>query len=256
MHNVKPKKHLGQHFLTDKVAAEGIVDMLKATDEDVVIEIGPGKGVLTNFLLPRYPKLSLVEIDTEAVTYLKQEYGDSCPPIYEDDILRWDIAGHVPVDSYFISNLPYNISSPVMFKFLEHLGRVKKGVFMVQKEVAHRICASPGGKQFGILSVLLGAYFDLKIGFNVPPGSFDPPPKVQSSVFSMTRKEVMPAVEFSVLKTVVKTAFNQRRKTLRNALKSLNVTWEEQHTTLLTRRAETLSVEEFVDLANFIKPFL
>ncbi|MFK7970633.1 MAG: 16S rRNA (adenine(1518)-N(6)/adenine(1519)-N(6))-dimethyltransferase RsmA [Bacteroidia bacterium] len=253
MHNVKPKKHLGQHFLKDKAAAERIVKMLEAEAEATVVEIGPGKGVLTDFLVPKYPGLRLVEIDDESVRYLKHYFGTKCPPIHETDILKWNIPEQVPKDSFFISNLPYNISSPVMFVFLEQREYVKEGVFMVQKEVAHRICSPPGSKQFGILSVLIGAYYDLTLGFNVPPGSFDPPPKVQSAVFRMRRKETAPDIEFALLKKVVKTAFNQRRKTLRNALKSLNVNWESHHDELLSRRAETLSVDEFVALAKDVE---
>ena len=252
MHNVKPKKHLGQHFLKDRHAAEAIVEMLQANPDDTIIEIGPGKGVLTDFLKVKYPKLELVEVDTEAIAYLKQTYEASCPPIHEGDVLKWEMAAHIPEDTYFISNLPYNISSPVMFTFLENMRFIKEGVFMVQKEVALRICSPPGNKQYGILSVLLGAYFDLTLGINVPPSAFDPPPKVQSAVFRMTRKEHAPEVDYETFKRLIKTGFNQRRKTLRNALKPLNVSWDPQHEEILKRRAETLSVEEFVGLANFV----
>jgi 16S rRNA (adenine1518-N6/adenine1519-N6)-dimethyltransferase len=248
--SVKRKKHLAQHFLHDKGIAERIVDMLQAGEEDVVIEIGPGKGILTDFLIERYPKLELVEIDPEAAGYLRQHYADRCPPIHQQDILKWNLAEQVPTDSYFISNLPYNISSPIMFAFLENRDRVLEGVFMVQKEVAHRICSPPGSKQYGILSVLIGAYYDLELGVNVPPGAFNPPPKVQSAVFRMTRKAVEPEAEFATLKTVVKAAFGQRRKTLRNALKGLSLSLSEEQEAMMGRRAETLSVEEFVGLAR------
>lgn len=250
MHNLKPKKFWGQHFLTDLGVAQKIVDLCAANATDTVIEIGPGQGVLTQFLIPAYPQFKVVEIDPDAVNYLIGQLGMEEGQIIHKDVLKWKMEEDIPQDSHFIGNLPYNISSPFFFQLLENLPYVKSGAFMIQDEVAKRICAGPGTKVYGILSVLLGAYFDLKYEFKVPPGVFRPPPKVMSGVLSMKRKEELPEVDFLRLKRVVKQAFSMRRKTLRNALKSLDFENREQFDELFTRRAETLSVEEYLDLTR------
>jgi 16S rRNA (adenine1518-N6/adenine1519-N6)-dimethyltransferase len=248
MRDVKPKKHLGQHFLKDRNIAQRIVALLQAPPEAPVIEIGPGKGVLSQYLLPQYPNLQLVEIDDESVAYLEENFTDPAPQIVHEDFLKWDLAAAHPGDSHFIGTLPYNISSPIFFKLLENREIVKEGVFLIQREVARRICSPPGNKTYGILSVLLGYYFELKYAFTVPPGAFQPPPRVQSGVMRMERKVQEEAVEFSMLKKVVKAAFNQRRKTLRNALKGLSFSTFEGKEALMSKRAEQLPIEDFVRL--------
>lgn len=251
MEKLSPKKHLGQHFLTDKQLAQKIVRTLQATPDSVVAEIGPGMGVLTQYLLPLYPQLRVVEVDPDAVNYLKSTFPELSERIIFQDVLKWNPAATLLPDSFLIGNLPYNISSPIFFHIIENRKYVKEGVFMIQKEVAERICAAKGNKTYGILSVLLQYYFDIKYEFSVPPSVFSPPPKVMSAVIRMVRKDrPEEEVDFSVLKNVVKTAFNQRRKTLRNALKPLVFESFEGDEHLYTLRAEALGIPEFITLAK------
>lgn len=252
MDNLKPKKHLGQHFLRDTRICEQITNLIHANPDDSLIEIGPGEGVLTQFLTEKFNKLLLIEIDPEAVHYLQKRFAKRDIQIIHRDILTFDISGQLAKDSHFVGNLPYNISSPIFFLLLDHLSYVKEGVFMIQQEVAERICANPGSKTFGILSVLLGAYFHLDLAFTVPPSVFYPPPKVNSAVIRMARKEQLPDISFKQLKRVVKIAFQQRRKTLRNALKSLHFQPFEGMENLMTKRAEALSVDAFLTLAHHL----
>lgn len=253
MRNLKPKKHLGQHFLTDKGIAQRITSLLTAEATDVVIEIGPGKGILSQYLFPLFPRFKMIEVDGDAVDYIYTHFEAQNPQVIHVDFLKWDMANSIPPDSFFIGNLPYNISSPIFFKFLDHLPYIKEGVFMIQKEVAKRICSPPGSKEYGILSVLLGAFFELEYCINVAPGSFFPPPKVQSGVIRMQRKTEAPDFEFKKMKLVVKTAFNQRRKTLRNALKGLNIEDFEGKEAMMSQRAEQLSVDDFIQLSHALK---
>ncbi|MEM7368846.1 MAG: 16S rRNA (adenine(1518)-N(6)/adenine(1519)-N(6))-dimethyltransferase RsmA [Bacteroidota bacterium] len=252
MHNLKPKKYLGQHFLTDQQIASRIVHTLEAGPEKMVIEIGPGEGVLTHMLVDRYEQLTVLEVDPDAVTYLHQRFAKARVHIRQVDVLKWPIGDELQTPAHFIGNLPYNISSPIFFQLLEHRDKVAEGVFMIQKEVGLRICAPKGNKTYGILSVLLGAYFDLEYKFSVPPTVFRPPPKVDSAVIRLSRKANPPTIAFKTLKRVVKLAFNQRRKTLRNALKSLNLPDFEGKEEMMKLRAEQLGVEEFVHLAQLI----
>ena len=253
MHNLKPKKYLGQHFLKDESIARRIVDLLPPGADLQVVEIGPGMGVLTRYLADRYPLLRLVEIDPDAVTYLKAHFSGNEPHIIHTDVLKWQMESDLDPDVLFIGNLPYNISSPFFFLLLDHLPYVQQGVFMIQKEVAQRICADKGSKTYGILSVLLGAYFELEYAFSVPPGAFSPPPKVMSGVIRMTRRETLPSVEFDRFKRVVKQAFGQRRKTLRNALKGLEFEAFEGQDALFQLRAEQLDVASFLLLTEKLK---
>lgn len=253
MHNLKPKKYLGQHFLKDEQIARRIVDLLPLGSDHQVVEIGPGMGVLTGDLHQRYPRLKVVEVDADAVSYLQQRFGEDEISIIHTDVLKWKLEADLEPDAYFIGNLPYNISSPIFFLLLEHLSYVRHGVFMIQKEVAARICADPGGKTYGILSVLLGAYFELKYEFSVSPGAFSPPPKVVSGVLSMRRRETLPDVPFEDLKRVVKQAFNQRRKTLRNALKGLEFEDFEGQDAFFQQRAEQVDVAGFLMLTQKLK---
>ncbi len=251
MEKISPKKHLGQHFLTDKQLAQKIVRMLQAPPAAKVAEIGPGMGILTQYLLPIYPDLQVIEVDSSAVAYLQQAFPALGTRIIFQDVLKWEPARSLVPDSYLIGNLPYNISSPIFFHLIENRQYVKEGVFMIQKEVAERICASKGGKTYGILSVLLQHYYHVKYEFSVPPSVFSPPPKVMSAVIRMVRKDTdEETITFQALKTVVKTAFNQRRKTLRNSLKSLSFASFEGEERIYTLRAEALSLEEFVLLAR------
>ncbi|MCB9233815.1 MAG: ribosomal RNA small subunit methyltransferase A [Bacteroidia bacterium] len=245
MHNLKPKKHLGQHFLRDLNIARKIASCLQAGAEDQVVEIGPGEGVLTNFLVPVHPDLTLVEIDTDAAEMVKSKFSSQGVRVVHQDFLKWNMAELKPGLISFIGNLPYNVSSPIFFRLLEQHDRVKEGVFMVQKEVAERICSGPGNKEYGILSVLLGYYFDLKYEFTVGEKVFFPPPRVKSGVFTMRKKDSAGKLPFKEFSKVVKTAFGQRRKTLRNALKSLNCSELPQLDEMMNKRAEQLSVEDF-----------
>ncbi len=247
MHNLKPKKYLGQHFLTDQGAAQRIVDLLAADGSDPVVEIGPGQGVLTFRLMERFSQLTLVEVDPEAIAWLHANLPEPQPRLLHRDVLKWQPSETLEGPAAFVGNLPYNISSPFFFLLLGQLDYVAEGVFMIQKEVADRICAGPGSKTYGILSVLLGAYFHCVYAFSVPPEAFRPPPKVMSGVIRLQPRETRPEVSFPALKRVVKTAFQQRRKTLRNALKSLPLDLPES---LGSQRAEQLEIEVFVDLAR------
>jgi 16S rRNA (adenine1518-N6/adenine1519-N6)-dimethyltransferase len=252
MQNVKPKKKLGQHFLTDANIARKIVQLLPAQADELVAEIGPGTGMLTQHLLVRWPHLLVVEYDPEAAGYLREAFPDL--RIVEGDFLEQDLSVLQPGPGWYIGNLPYNISSPIFFHFLDSLQVVKGGVFMVQKEVAERICSRHGNKEYGILSVLLGTYYQLKYEFSVSEKVFFPRPRVQSAVFSMVRKNKAGEVPFEVLRKVVKAAFGQRRKTLRNALGVMDADLSAVPETLLASRAEQLSPEQFSELARYIFP--
>lgn len=251
---LKPKKHLGQHFLYDPLLAHRIVATLQAPAPTPVVEIGPGEGVLTHHLVARYPDLTLIEVDPDAVAHLQRHLPSPAPRLLQTDVLRWDPPSTLTAPAAFIGNLPYNISSPIFFLLLAHREWVREGVFMIQKEVAERICAPPGSKTYGILSVLLQAYFEVEYAFSVPPEAFRPPPKVMSGVIRLLPRPDPPAVSFAALRQVVKAAFQQRRKTLRNALKGVPLrdfpAWAEWG----GRRAEQLSVAEFVVLAQQLLP--
>lgn len=245
---MRAKKHLGQHFLKDLNIAQRIVDGLSGHGGyDRVLEIGPGMGVLTQFLLPKTDfSTYVIEIDTESVAYLEKHYPDLAPRIIAGDFLKFNAGEHFPGKFAVIGNFPYNISSQIFFRALEIRDRIPEIVCMLQKEVAQRIASPPGNKDYGILSVLLQAFYDIDYLVSVPPGAFDPPPKVQSGVIRLRRNGVS-ALECDekLFFRVVKTAFNQRRKTLRNALKPVG---EIPYHPLLNKRAEQLSVQDFVTL--------
>ncbi len=249
---VKAKKHLGQHFLRDLHACERIADLLSGYQNyRTVLEIGPGMGVLTQFMLkkPQF-ETHVVEIDRESVDYLKVHFPDLTPRIHNYDFLRWNLNTFSTEPFGIIGNFPYNISSQIFFKVLEHRDLIPEVVCMLQKEVAQRIASPPGSRDYGILSVLLQAFYDIKYHFTVPPGAFDPPPKVQSGVIRLERNAVTQLeCDEKLFFTVVKTAFNQRRKTLRNALKPIGVVFDHP---LLDKRAEQLGVAEFVDITRTI----
>lgn len=256
MERVRAKKHLGQHFLTDKNIANNIALALTSHGNyQKVLEIGPGMGVLTQFLLQGDKEIFVIEIDKESVAYLKNHFPKLNHHIIEGDFLK------LPIDKLFneqiavIGNFPYNISSQILFKVLDHYNQVPELVGMFQKEVAERVAASHGNKSYGILSVILQVYYDIEYLFTVHEHVFSPPPKVKSAVIRLRRKEILPEnLDEKHFKNVVKTAFNQRRKTLRNALKPLlNEESKTRVEKFLNLRAEQLSVADFIDLADNLK---
>lgn len=245
---VRAKKHLGQHFLKDMNIARQITEGLTGHGgyKDV-LEIGPGMGVLTKFLLENASFTThVIEIDTESVAYLQKNFEALTPRIIEGDFLKFDTKTVFEGKFAVIGNFPYNISSQIFFRALQIRDNIPEIVCMLQKEVAQRIASPPGNKDYGILSVLLQAFYDIDYLVSVPPGAFDPPPKVQSGVIRLRRNST-PALDCDekLFFRVVKTAFNQRRKTLRNALKPIG---ELPDHPLLTKRAEQLSVPQFVEL--------
>lgn len=250
---VRAKKSLGQHFLTDQSIAQGIVDALSRDGVRDVLEIGPGMGVLTQYLLRREDiDLRMVELDGESVEYLLTHFKDLPGRIYQADYLRLDIHRIFQGQYRVIGNFPYNISSQIFFKILEDKDRIPEVVCMIQKEVADRIAEGPGSKTYGILSVLLQAWYDIDYVMSVGPGAFAPPPKVRSAVIRLRRNDRTElGVDEGLFKSVVKMAFNQRRKTLRNALKPLicekGIDASDE---VFDLRAERLGVEDFIDLTR------
>ena len=251
---VRAKKALGQHFLTDQSIAMKIVDSLGRSEVRDVLEIGPGMGVLTQYLLKRDDiDLKLVELDGESVEYLLTHFQGMQGKLYQADYLRLDIHTLFQDKYRVIGNFPYNISSQIFFKILEDKDRVPEVVCMIQKEVAERIAEKPGSKTYGILSVLLQAWYDIDYIVSVGSGAFCPPPKVQSAVIRLRRNSRSSlGCDEKLFKTVVKTAFNQRRKTLRNALKPLLGDSVDSSNPVFDLRAERLSVEDFVSLTNLL----
>lgn len=256
MDKVRAKKHLGQHFLNDIDAAKRIVDLYQDKNENkLVLEIGPGMGVLTQFLLERENlDLVLVEIDKESVVYLKKNFNIADNKIIEGDFLKMNLLNSLQLDENkkfgIIGNFPYNISSQIFFTVLDHKDRIEEIVGMVQKEVGQRIASKPGNKDYGILSVLLQAFYDIEYCFTVLPGAFTPPPKVDSGVIRLVRNyDKVLDCDFKKFKLVVKTAFNQRRKMLSNALKPItNI----PNLPYANKRAENLDYLQFVELTKLI----
>lgn len=249
MASVKPKKHLGQHFLKDENIAKKIVDSLESTEVQL-FEIGPGTGVLTKYLIDKgFKNFQALDVDSESIDYLKINYPHCEEQFILMDFLKIDIKNTYSV----IGNFPYNISSQLFFKFWDDRKNVKEVVCMIQKEVADRICASEGSKTYGILSVLLQAFYDIEYLFTVPPSVFNPPPKVQSAVIRLERNGVDSLECDEVLfKRVVKAGFGKRRKTLRNALKEINLPESVAGLEELNLRAEQLSVPQFISLTSKI----
>ncbi|NRB59802.1 MAG: 16S rRNA (adenine(1518)-N(6)/adenine(1519)-N(6))-dimethyltransferase RsmA [Winogradskyella sp.] len=252
---VRAKKHLGQHFLNDENIAKKIADTLSLEGYKDVLEIGPGMGVLTKYLLKKDTTTHVIEIDTESVDYLKNNYLNLASRIYEKDFLKYDLT-EVFGDKPFaiIGNYPYNISSQIVFKTLELRQQIPEFSGMFQKEVAQRICSKEGSKVYGILSVLTQAFYDAEYLFTVPPSVFNPPPKVDSGVLLLKRKTnfSLPCDEKLFFK-VVKTAFQQRRKTLRNSLKTFNLSDNLKANTIFGQRPEQLNVSQFIELTSLIE---
>lgn len=253
---VRPKKALGQHFLTDQSVAQAIVSALRSRGP--VLEVGPGTGVLTQYLLQDGEiALKVVEIDDESVRYLLGHFPQLAPALWESDFLKLDLSRVFPGPFALIGNFPYNISSQIFFKVLDYRERIGEVVCMVQKEVAERIAAPPGSKTYGILSVLLQAWYDIEYLFTVGEGSFVPPPKVKSAVIRLTRSgRASLGCDEELFRRVVKTAFNQRRKTIRNSLKPIVAALPavSAYIPYLDARPEQLSVEEFVELTLALQP--
>jgi 16S rRNA (adenine1518-N6/adenine1519-N6)-dimethyltransferase len=255
MEKVKAKKHLGQHFLKDESIAKAIADTLNLEGYDDVLEIGPGMGVLTKYLLEKPITTYVIEIDTESVAYLDVSYPKLKDKIISKDFLKYNINEVFDGKQFaIIGNFPYNISTQIVFRTLEFRNQIPEFSGMFQKEVAERICSKKGSKVYGILSVLAQAFYDVEYLFTVDETVFDPPPKVKSGVMRMRRKEnySLPCSE-KLLFTVVKTAFQQRRKTMRNSLKSLNLSDNLREDTIFDLRPEQLSVEQFIELTQKIE---
>ncbi len=255
MQQVKAKKNLGQHFLTDLSVAQRIADTLLDYRETPVLEIGPGMGVLTQYLIADGHDLKVVELDTESVEYLNEHYPELDGRIISADFLKLNLT-EIFGDREFcvIGNYPYNISSQILFKILDYKDQVPCCSGMFQREVAQRVAASPGSKTYGILSVLLQAWYDIEYLFTVPEHVFNPPPKVKSGVIKLTRNSVTDlGCDEKLFKTVVKTSFGQRRKTLRNSLRSMVQNDAEiLQNPIFAMRPEQLSVAQFIELTNII----
>ncbi|MCD8135933.1 MAG: 16S rRNA (adenine(1518)-N(6)/adenine(1519)-N(6))-dimethyltransferase RsmA [Parabacteroides gordonii] len=258
MRLVKPKKALGQHFLKDLDIARRIADTLSDYKDLPVLEIGPGMGVLTQYLLEAGHDLTVVELDMESVDYLEQNFPTLEGRILCEDFLRLDLSKLFPGQFCVIGNYPYNISSQIFFKVLDFREHVPCCSGMIQKEVAERLAAGPGSKTYGILSVLLQAWYTVEYLFTVSETVFDPPPKVKSAVIRMVRndrKEL--GCDEKLFKTVVKTSFNQRRKTLRNSMKPLlGKDCPDYALPIFSQRPEQLSVEQFVELTQITNKWL
>ena len=276
---VRPKKALGQHFLVDLNIARNIVNAL-STDHDVVIEVGAGMGVLTQYLIEnQLEKLQVVEIDKESVEFLKKKFPELEGHLVLGDFLKQDLTSFRPKpiggvekspaiegdsstalgmtggDVAVIGNFPYNISSQIFFQILKYRNNVSECVGMIQKEVAERIAAAPGSKTYGILSVLLQAWYDIEYLFTVHENVFNPPPKVKSAVIRLKRNNVKElGCDEKLFVTVVKQAFNQRRKTLRNSLRSM-IPADIIGNEIFNKRPEQLSVQEFVELTQYFEKF-
>ena len=258
MRLVKPKKALGQHFLKDLQIAERIADTLSDYKQLPVLEIGPGMGVLTQFLLEKGHDLTVVELDMESVDYLEQNFPALEGKILAEDFLRLDLSKLFPDQFCVIGNYPYNISSQIFFKVLDYKEHIPCCSGMIQKEVAERIAAGPGSKTYGILSVLIQAWYRVEYLFTVHEHVFNPPPKVKSAVIRMTRNETQElGCDPKLFKQIVKTTFNQRRKTLRNSIKPiLGKDCPLTEDALFNKRPEQLSVQEFIHLTNQVEQAL
>ena len=254
MTTVRAKKNLGQHFLKDKEIAKRIVDSLQTPNINKVLEIGPGMGVLTQFLLQNSSfETSVVEIDRESVDYLNQHFPELKDRIISDDFLRLNLHKYFTEPFAIIGNFPYNISSQIFFKVLEYKDQIPEVVGMLQKEVAERLAAGPGTKAYGILSVFLQAYYDIEYLFTVDEDQFIPPPKVKGGVIRVTRNQTKHLnCDEKLFKGIVKMAFNQRRKTMRNSLKTMINNDALKANPIFDKRPEQMSVAEFVHLVELI----
>ena len=256
MRLVKPKKFLGQHFLKDLKVAQDIADTVDACPELPVLEVGPGMGVLTQYLLPKQRPLKVVELDYESVAYLREAFPQLEDNIIEDDFLKMNLTRLFDGKPFVLTgNYPYNISSQIFFKMLENKDLIPCCTGMIQKEVAERMAAGPGSKTYGILSVLMQAWYKVEYLFTVHEHVFNPPPKVKSAVIRMTRNDTTQlGCNEALFKQVVKTTFNQRRKTLRNSIKPiLGKDCSLTQDALFDKRPKQLSVQQFIELTNMVE---
>ncbi len=247
---VKPKKHLGQHFLLNKAIAQQIVDNLSVNEHEIIIEIGAGTGILTQYLVEKNNQIIAVDIDTESIAFLQEKYAtQNNLSIQEVDFLKMNLAEITNNSLHIIGNFPYNISSQILFKILENRILVDSMVGMFQKEVADRVVAKHSNKTYGILSVLVQAYYEVYYVLTVDENEFFPPPKVKSAVIKLIKKQTTIGND-ALFFTLVKTAFNQRRKKLSNALKSLEIPNELKSHSCMELRAEQLSVDDFIEFTK------
>ncbi len=258
MKKVTPKKHLGQHFLTDLNIAKRIADTVDACPEIPVLEVGPGMGVLTQYLVEKPRPVKVVEIDRESVAYLLENFPNLTDNIIGEDFLRMDLSTLFDGKPFVLTgNYPYDISSQIFFKMLDNKELIPCCTGMIQREVAQRIASEPGTKAYGILSVMIQAWYDVEYLFTVDEGVFNPPPKVKSAVIRMTRNNVESlGCDEKLFKRVVKTVFNQRRKMLRVSLRQIispdNASQEFFTHEIMTKRPEQLTIPQFVELTNMI----
>ncbi|MBR5963880.1 MAG: 16S rRNA (adenine(1518)-N(6)/adenine(1519)-N(6))-dimethyltransferase RsmA [Bacteroidaceae bacterium] len=259
MKPVRPKKALGQHFLRDLSIAKAIADTVDRFPELPILEVGPGMGVLTQYLIPKQRTLKVVEIDDESVHYLCEHFTELEENIIEDDFLKMHL-DHLFDGKPFVltGNYPYNISSQIFFKMLENRERIIGCTGMIQREVAQRLAAQPGNKAYGILSIFVQVWYDVEYLFTVDEHVFNPPPKVKSAVVSMRRNDVTElGCDEALFRRIVKTTFNQRRKTLRNGIKSIvRAGCPLLQDPLFDLRPEQLSVQQFIQLTNEVEPYL
>ncbi|UKK55030.1 16S rRNA (adenine(1518)-N(6)/adenine(1519)-N(6))-dimethyltransferase RsmA [Prevotella sp. E2-28] len=261
MKQVRPKKNLGQHFLTDLSIAKRIADTVDACPDIPVLEVGPGMGVMTQYLVEKPRPFKVVEIDRESVDYLNEHFPKLRENILGEDFLRMDLQKVFGGEQFVLTgNYPYDISSQIFFKMLDNRDLIPCCTGMIQREVALRMASQPGNKQYGILSVLIQAWYDVEYLFTVEPGVFNPPPKVQSAVIRMTRNKVRKlGCNEELFKRIVKTTFNQRRKMLRVSLKQMlpaDSTFFNEYSSVLTKRPEQLTIPEFVELTNWLENYL
>jgi 16S rRNA (adenine1518-N6/adenine1519-N6)-dimethyltransferase len=253
---MKAKKSFGQHFLVNEDISSRIANSLTLTNlYDKVVEVGPGKGVLTKYLLERDFELWAVEADRDMVQYLNSNYSEISDYIIPADFLKVDLNLFLKNKPFaLIGNFPYNISSQILFKMLEHREQIPEMVGMFQKEVAERVVAGPGSKTYGVISVLIQAYYEGKVLFNVSPGNFNPPPKVQSAVIRLVRKENAElGCDEKLFKQIVKQTFGQRRKMLRNTMKTFLKDDEIIQDEFFQQRPERLSLDDFIQLTKWVE---
>ena len=254
MKNIHPKKKLGQHFLTDLNIAKKIANLIDYGTHQNILEIGPGTGVLSQYLVSKTTALYLIEVDKESIHFLKNKFNPEELNLIQGDFLKLDLRTIFGTNSFsVIGNFPYNISSQIVFKVLENKIQIPFFAGMFQKEVAQRICEPSGSKKYGILSVLCQIYYETEYLFTVPPSVFNPPPKVDSAVIKLTRKENFSLdCDETLLSKVVKLSFQQRRKTLRNSLKTLNLPDNLREDSIFDLRPEKLSGDDFIQLTKRI----
>ena len=261
MKQVRPKKNLGQHFLTDLSIAKRIADTVDACPDIPVLEVGPGMGVMTQYIVEKPRPFKVVEIDRESVEYLNEHFPKLRENILGEDFLRMDLREVFDGQQFVLTgNYPYDISSQIFFKMLDNRDLIPCCTGMIQREVALRMASQPGNKQYGILSVLIQAWYDVEYLFTVEPGVFNPPPKVQSAVIRMTRNKVQKlGCNEELFKRIVKTTFNQRRKMLRVSLKQMlpsDSAFFNEYASALTMRPEQLTIQQFVELTNWLENYL